>query len=523
MHDALSTRARTSGYKYYSALQQPTKPGFCADVDDRYRELMWTYRVFLYLLQLQRSGHKFPLHPDIDAHPGDQAVDCFACPRPGFDFEWAEVPLEERIWFRFWACFNGNSRSVRKNKRVDPGDICLSDNLAYFPHKKTYKEWTQAVKTPKPKSKPSCDHHKVGQQISVRWAGLDVTGVGAFSCARHTCILPRGMVDFYQGELFIYSVYALGALLWYINQRRGGCVPLGLTYDVMCHWVVNFWTRAESLPPSIAIPKDLDLVAAVPKWHLVGHEREFYVRWSLNHMQHVGRIDGEGPERFWSHINQHSGSTSEQSPAVRTDTVNNIIRNWNEDKGFNMHKSIPTQYKRAKKMLAQQKEAFEDLTEHLPAAEIKRWEEEPIQPVQGPDKKWTSPFMDPIFDGGFYETVKGERQKEVPTSRVAGRRPGATKWLSDGIEIEHSIRNFNEEAKELGNAPAPQRANTLNAKRLALRDRIEAHRKRRELYMDGVEEPDRPRVLVFFEEDAEEETFDLAMPSSYSHDMIETA
>lgn len=34
MYYTLTTRARTSGYKYYSALEQLTKPGFSADVDD---------------------------------------------------------------------------------------------------------------------------------------------------------------------------------------------------------------------------------------------------------------------------------------------------------------------------------------------------------------------------------------------------------------------------------------------------------------------------------------------------------
>lgn len=97
-YDTLTTRTRTSGYKYYSALEQLTKPGCSGDVDDRYRELMWTHRLFLHLLQLRRPGRKFPLHPDIDVHPGDQAVDCFTCPRPGFNFEWDDVTPEERLY-----------------------------------------------------------------------------------------------------------------------------------------------------------------------------------------------------------------------------------------------------------------------------------------------------------------------------------------------------------------------------------------------------------------------------------------
>lgn len=138
---------------------------------------------------------------------------------------------------------------------------------------------------------------------------------------------------------FIYSDYGLGAFLNYVIKRCGGSVPnlpVGMTYDVMCHWIVHFATRAKSLPQAVAIPEDLDLVGAIPKWHLIGHERDCFVRWSLDHMQHVGRMEGEGPERFWAMFNQMSGSTSEQSPGVRTDNQNNIIRAWNEEKAFGM-------------------------------------------------------------------------------------------------------------------------------------------------------------------------------------------
>ncbi|KAF8600955.1 hypothetical protein BDV93DRAFT_446481, partial [Ceratobasidium sp. AG-I] len=96
MHNILVTHARTSTHKYYSALKRFTQPGLSSDVDDRYRELMWTHRRYLHLLQLRRSGHKYPLHPCIDSHPGDQALDCVACPRPGFNFAWEEVEDGER-------------------------------------------------------------------------------------------------------------------------------------------------------------------------------------------------------------------------------------------------------------------------------------------------------------------------------------------------------------------------------------------------------------------------------------------
>ncbi|CAE6473742.1 unnamed protein product, partial [Rhizoctonia solani] len=339
------------------------------------------------------------------------------------------------------------------------------------------------------------------------------------SCTPHTCIMPRGAVDFFQGEKFICLDYALAGFLNYIAKRCGGSLPIGLTYDVMCHWIVKFTTRAKQLPPSNAIPEGLDLVGAVPKWHLAGHKRDCFVRWSLDNMQHVGRMEGEGPERFWSMYNQMSGSMSEQGPGVRTDNANNIIRSWNEEKAFGMVNSAPAHYIDAKKNYIKQKEVHDDLNSDMPPEKIAEWEQESIEPTLK-DKKWESPMMDPDLSGGFRDTIKERRQQESATARVPGRRPGATRWLSDGIELEHSIQNFNDEAEALADSPTSLQDETLNGKRLALQGRIESHRKRRELYVEELEEPDHPRIQRLYGEDTGE---DLGLPSSYKRETLDAA
>ncbi|CAE7129169.1 unnamed protein product [Rhizoctonia solani] len=333
--------------------------------------------------------------------------------------------------------------------------------------------------------------------------------------------MPRGAVDFFQGEKFMYSDYGLAGFINYIVKRRGGSVPIGLTYDVMCHWIVNFATRAKLLqvPPSNAIPEGLDLIGAVPKWHLGGHKRDCFVRWSLDNMQHVGRMEGEGPERFWSMYNQMSGSMSEQGPGVRTDNANNIIRSWNEEKAFGMVDSAPSRYIDAKKNYLKQKEAHDDLNADMPPEKIADWERESLEPtLKG--KKWESPMMDPDLSGGFRDTIKERRQQESVSARVPGRRPGATRWLSDGIELEHSVKSFNDKAKDLGDSPTSLQGQTQNGQRLALQGRIESHRKRRELYMEEIDEPDQPRIQRFYEEIAE---VDLGLPSSYMSETLDSA
>ncbi|KAG8693279.1 hypothetical protein FRC09_010610 [Ceratobasidium sp. 395] len=466
--DALTTVGRTSAYKYYSVLERVSKPGFPADVLDRYREMMSTHRKSLYITKQRRAGHAFKRHPVIDIHPGDQAFDCVACPRPGFNFEWDEVPENERVWFRVFVSYDGNFRSSRKAKKVDSADICLSDGVAYFSDKAKCKEWLNTVPQPKRTEKPVCDHHKAGNDKSVRWAGKEITGVGAFTCTSHSCFIPRGMIDFTRGELFAYCDLAFACMYHYMRKR--GDISIGMTYDVWCHWFINFLkSRAHDLPEDLRLPENIDLIGAIPKWHLVGHDCECFVRWALAFIRFVGCLDGEGPERVWAYLNEHSGSTSEQSPGQRTDSINNIAGDWNFEKAINMYKLLVAKFRDAKKMQIREKKNFDSLTKILPTTKITLWEEvKPEARWNSSSKAWESPLMDPVFRGGAQSNFQEERDQEAPTSHIANRRPGVSRCFLEGIELEHSIRTYNDEAKEIGQTPTPKQAKKINSKRMAL-------------------------------------------------------
>lgn len=106
--------------------------------------------------------------------------------------------------------------------------MSLSDRLAYFVLKAPYKAWTEAEKHPQRmvnvlhrvsavayvlsmdynslQEKPICDNHKAGNDNGVRWVGQDVTGIGVFTCTSHSCIIPRGVVDYYKGERCVVRI-----------------------------------------------------------------------------------------------------------------------------------------------------------------------------------------------------------------------------------------------------------------------------------------------------------------------------
>ncbi|CUA77668.1 hypothetical protein RSOLAG22IIIB_12761 [Rhizoctonia solani] len=311
---------------------------------------------------------------------------------------------------------------------------------------------------------------------------------------------------------FIYADYGFASGLRYMTQ--GGKLAITMTYDIMCHWVRKFKERSKKLPPEIAIPPDLDFVGAIPKWHLVGHIPECYVRYSLDHTQHVGRIDGEGVERVWAHQNEHSGSTSEQGPGMRTDSMSNIAEQWNFEIMCRLQKTLPERYEKARPEYLNQKKVHNELTAELPKDKIAAWELESLEPVKDLSGNWVSPLMDPIFvNGNFHSTVRAERDQESPTARKTSKRPGVTRWISAGIELEHSMRNLQEKAKALGKNPTDLQKESLNNQRLGVRDRIAAHEKKRLTYMGETDTPDHPKYAPSVD-DAMNGAM-VIMPSSY--------
>ncbi|QRV92025.1 elongator complex protein 1 [Ceratobasidium sp. AG-Ba] len=515
-YDAFTTVGRTSGHKINSVMVRSTKPGFPDVVDDRYRELMNTYRKWLYITKLHRSGHLLELHPKLDVHPGDQAFDCVACPRPEFNFSWTEVAEDES--------YDGNFRAYRKNKKVDAGDVCFSDGLAYFPPKEEYEKWVKSQPEPKKsQEKPTCNNHKAGKDNSVKFAGRDITGIGAFTCTSHSCVAPRGMVNFFKGERQIYCDFAFGSMYKYLSAQ--GELPVGMTYDIWCHWWTNFWRRMANLPPLYQIPENLDITGAIPKWHLLGHHRLCWILYSLDHKQFVGRLEGEGPERVWAHFNEHSGSTSEQGPGMRLDTWSNVACDWGFVKVTEMHRTLPARFREAKKAHSEQLREHENLTGTFTQKKIREWESESIEPKdENNNGNWTTPLMDPVLKGGYYETLREERESETKAVRLTGRRSGAVRWIADGIELEHSLQNLKDEQKSLGSTPTARQAELLNSRRIALRDRIDVFMQKRVLHMLEIEEPDEPRPLQFVGEDGEwAEPIELGLPSSYKSDTLARA
>lgn len=85
-------------------------------------------------------------------------------------------------------------------------------------------------------------------------------------------------------------------------------------------WTVNFFSRVSSFPEELRshLP-NVKISAAIPKFHLPAHGSKCWSRYSINYLQHWGRVDGEAIERLWSTTNPIATSTREMTPGARSD------------------------------------------------------------------------------------------------------------------------------------------------------------------------------------------------------------
>jgi Kyakuja-Dileera-Zisupton transposase len=111
-------------------------------------------------------------------------------------------------------------------------------------------------------------------------------------------------------------------------------MQLVITYDIVCQWFRNLRKRNLQFPEWMRLPDRIfDITRfAIPKFHIYGHGKTCQTRFSLNFLKFMGRTDGEGIERWWSHINPVSMSTKEMGPGSRHDTIDDHAAAWNWQK-----------------------------------------------------------------------------------------------------------------------------------------------------------------------------------------------
>lgn len=143
------------------------------------------------------------------------------------------------------------------------------------------------------------------------------------------------MGSFYQR--FAFTDYAVVSVL--LDALHDGISDVGLHYDIMCHYQKNMWAHWATINiPACSLNKQdfSSFLCTAPKFHLAGHTDQCSVRFPLNTMTGVGRLDGEGAERCWANLNLAARSTSERGPGACVDSICHVMDQWNWSKTTEM-------------------------------------------------------------------------------------------------------------------------------------------------------------------------------------------
>ncbi|KAJ7160837.1 hypothetical protein C8R46DRAFT_1164534 [Mycena filopes] len=314
----LTLQGKTTMYDYYTALEKATDPTGNYKPPSRYREFLRMVRQLRHLLMLKRAGRFYSPTGVNGTGPGELALDCPACPRPGVNLPegWENAPLEQRFLYTLFlaldACFRLKRRMISSDLR-DPG---LGTGWSYFVENEPYRQYLVTVTDQKENGlKPitlmsTCSRLAALDYANTKFSrGYSTTGVGMGVCARHEFVQPTGVGDLQKGERA-----AITLLLF---------------------------------------------VFVIPKMHIHAHILACQLLFSLNFLARAEQTDGEGIERPWASLGGVATSTREMGPGSRHNVLDCHLHYWNWTKLTGLGDLLRRRYNNAVHERDVQVEAFE--------------------------------------------------------------------------------------------------------------------------------------------------------------------
>ncbi|KAJ7219933.1 hypothetical protein GGX14DRAFT_389351 [Mycena pura] len=337
---SLSLYAKTTAYDFYSTLEYLTD-GTCLKPPNRYQIFLRVARQYRHLLLLKRGGRGHDKSGVWGTRPGELAIRCPACPRPGGNLpaDWEEAPPEKQLmenrglyvqFLALDACFRLKRRTISSELK-DPG---LGTGWAYMVEWEPYRQFLLTVTDQEEMS--TCTGLAALDYANTKFSrGYSATGVGMGVCARHEFVQPNGVADLQRGERYANMDYIYASLLRHIDPRLRKIT----SYDIVCQWWKQLRERLLELPPLVRLKLVLDMCRfVIPKMHIKGHTLGCQLLYSLNLVPGSGQTDGEGS---------------------RADQLDDHWTFWNWTKLVGLAALLRRRLDAAKVELAKQEEAFE--------------------------------------------------------------------------------------------------------------------------------------------------------------------
>ncbi|QRW00966.1 hypothetical protein RhiJN_28984 [Ceratobasidium sp. AG-Ba] len=468
MFHIAATEAKLSGGRFYALLVRETPSSLRRSGINRYREFMRVAQEWMWLQTKKRSG-------SLDALTREQLlVRCPACPRLGYNFEASDVSDDNQYLYTTHISYDGSFQLVRRQRAEDNHDTCLTERSLFFVDSDSYKKYLTFTKDDAFKNTKlsDCNNHKAAIGAWSLYEGLEVTGIGACSCARHSFYMPNGV-------RFAYTDYAVGSVM--TTLKNEGCDNIGFYYDIYCHWQQNWWKRAETLPEPVLPPTYF--IGGIPKFHWAGHTDSCYTWYSLNNMHGAGRLDAEGCERLWADANQALSSTANKGSGSRADSLNYLFQDWNWRRVTATSSLLLRKEKEAVTMSKEKRAQWEVFDGCIRLQLRQEWEK--LSTLPRIEKgKWTSVYVaatTPVLsvtqmlrqfcaiEQADSDATAQDEQAHEHNSFTSGD------WLVKGFEIEQEQEKLRRTVREHGSTMTVGQSLDVGRRRQALQQRLSQH------------------------------------------------
>ncbi|KAJ7871168.1 hypothetical protein B0H14DRAFT_3439622 [Mycena olivaceomarginata] len=477
-------QTKTTMYDYYSVLEK-LSDNTGIKRPNHYHAFLRMVREYTNLLMLKRAGRGLAKSGVMGTQQGELAG-------------WEDAPTGAQFLYIFFlaidACFRLKRRlisSVLKDPSLGSGWSYMVETLIYRTHLLTVTDQ---------KEMSTCSGLAALDHANTKFArGYAATGVGMGVCARHEFVQPNGVGDLQKGERYVNMDWIFTSILLHIDPR----LRRFISYDIVCQWWINLWSRLKHLPPPMRLVLVMALLRfVIPKMHIKGHLPKCQTTYSLNLVPGSGQTCGEGIERPWAHIGGVGSSTREMGPGSQEDTLNGHWGSWNWQK---IGERLRTKLDRAKSEYAEQLEVFTDFSAQQ-AARVLHWRKMVEDFEKNPNAK--NPYemaVHGVTEADILLQLEKEDAERVQNGVPSIHSVSPASFVAAGLEVEA-------EAVEHKKAGTSVQAIDVVGLRRVLNRSIQQLRKLQATYM--------PAVIVALSrhenvpEDEQPENIPLFLPSA---------
>ncbi|KAJ7300391.1 hypothetical protein DFH08DRAFT_725373, partial [Mycena albidolilacea] len=445
----LSLEAKCSAHHFYNKLARQTNNSGYDESESafktRYNEFRRMTRQWRHLQMLKRAGRGHAAEGITGTKAGECALLCPACPQPGknlpCDGSWRHVPQGRRFLYALFLALDANFRMKRKDVSSEADDPSLGDGIAFFSQVEEYmahldKHWDIE------QEKSTCVAHDAVDEPDREAHGTAASGIGTVDCARHNMKRPNAVGDLQKGEKYINMDY----MLWKSLENYDDLVELFISYDIVCQWHKNIWTRLSSYNPELCMRGvKRYYVWLIPKFHLPAHIEACNILFSFNLTPYVGQTDGEAPERGWANANPLATSTKEMGPGARRDALDDHFNDWNHKKIVGLGSFLLERGKKAVTNMMTHRLELLEAEQGLPGDVVAAWTTE--MELWEADSANPNPFRVADKPEGLF-AIRGRLAAEATTA-VAGDEADnirgdlhAHEMIDMGLQLEEQQRDL---------------------------------------------------------------------------------